>query len=323
MLLFNASLINITQSLLRLERARLLESQSEHEDWINFKLSLVPYIYAEGNDKLFAKQVFSNKEAYQFFRETECETTCYATTSWDPETSTESLSYKCTKRIDSLNIDIYGIHSNTLCGYFTYDTFCRDEESHTSMSAEDAFRTAAGIVTQSKWTWLYLAQHDDYLSTKLSGIISMEALYKYLTTEANPDGFTRFEWFNTHREEGLNVAKALATDICDVRCDLKWATGSGEVHIDDSCVHTLDGVTYPVVHDYHLCPYVKTYVDCVDRHNDDITPILALVGTGVVVIVIIAIIAYCCCRKRKPEIHVSEYSNEDTSESSKRKCENI
>lgn len=323
MLLFNASLINITQSLLRLERARLLEAQSEQNDWINFKLSMVPYVYAEGNDKLFAKQVFSNKEVYQFFRETECEPTCYAINGWNTETQTENLRYTCTKHIDELNIDIYGLHSNTLCNYFAYTGFCRDEDSHISMGTEDAFREAAGIVTQSKWTWFYLVQHDDSLRSEFEGVVSMASLYDHLMTKVNPSIFDRFAWFDTHSEEGLKVAKAMATDVCDVRCQLRMASSSGEVHVDDSCVHMLNGVIYPVVYDYQVCPYVKTYVDCVDRHNDDITPILALVGICVVIIIIIAIIGYCCCRNRKPEIHVSEYSDEDTSKSPKHKCESI
>ena len=323
MLLFNASLINITQSMLRLERARLLESQSVHDEWIGLKMNIVPYVFAEGNAKLFAKQAFSNEEVYQFFRETECETTCYATTEWDQETRTEYMGYTCTKHIDSLNIDIYGLHSNVLCNYFTFDKQCRETDRKITLNDESAYQSAAQIVTQSKWTWLYLATHDEYLSKDFATLHSFDEIYNYLTTKLNPSWFESLGWIDVHSTAaGLELAKAMATDICDPRCSLQMASSSGEVHVDDSCVHALNGVLYPVVHDYQLCPYVKSYVDCATPINNGLDGTTAIIILAVSVVVLIAIILTCvhCCRKHKSTYNSSEDSS---SSSSSRKEERI
>ena len=326
MLLFNASFINITQSLLRLERARLLEYQSEHDEWIGLKLNTVPYVYAEGNFKLEAKRVFSNTEAYQFFKETECESTCWAMNEYDSTTDTYHLSYSCTKHIDSLNMDIYGLHNNVMCNYFTYDKWCRETDRNSSLFEEGAYQSAAQIVTQSKWTWLYLATHDEYLSKDFTTLHSFDEIYKYLTTELNPSWFESLGWLNIHDSPAeLELAKAMATDICDSRCSLQMASSSGEVHVDDSCVHALNGKLYPVVHDYQLCPYVKSYVDCATPINKGLNGTTAVIILAVAVVILLIIILTCvhCCRKRKAS-HVSSDSSEDSSSStSSRKEEQI
>ena len=321
MLLFNASLINITQSLLRLERARLLEYQSEHDEWIGLKLNTVPYVYAEGNAKLFAKQVFSNEEAYQFFRETECETTCYTTTRWDQETHTEYMDYTCTKHIDSLNIDIYGLHSNVMCNYFTYDKWCRETDRKSALNDEDAYKAAAQIVTQSKWTWLYLVTHDEYLSKYFTTLHTMDEIYNYLTTEFSSSHFESLGWLNIFDSPAeLELAKAMSTDICDVRCGLQMATSSGEVHVDDSCVHALNGKLYPVVHDYHLCPYVKSYVDCATPLNNglDGTTVVIILAVAVVILIVIILTCVHCCRKHKSSYNYSDSSSSSSSRKEER-----
>lgn len=323
MLLFNASLINITQSMLRLERARLLESQSVHDEWIGLKMNTVPYVFAEGNAKLFAKQAFSNEEVYQFFRETECETTCYAKNEWDQETSTDYLNYTCTKRIDELNIDIYGLHNNVLCNYFTFDKQCRETDRKFTLNDEDAYKSAAQIVTQSKWTWLYLATHDEYLNEDFTALRSFDEIYNYLTKKLNPSWFESLGWIDVHSTAaGLELAKAMAVDICDSRCSLHTASSSGEVHVDDSCVHALKGKLYPIVHDYMLCPYVKSYVDCTTPIKNGLDGTTAVIILAVSVVVLIAIILTCvhCCRKRKSTRNSSEDSS---SSSSSRKEEQI
>ncbi len=315
MLLFNASLINITQSMLRLERARLLEYQSEHDEWMGLKLNTVPYVFAEGNAKLFAKQVFSNEEAYQFFKETECESTCWAMNEYDSTTSTDYLSYSCTKHIESLNIDIYGLHNNVLCNYFSFDKQCRETDRKITLNDKDAYRSAAQIVTQSKWTWFYLATHDEYLSKYFTTLHSFDEIYNYLTTKLNPSWFESLGWIDVHSTAaGLELAKAMSTDICDSRCSLHTASSSGEIHVDDSCVHALNGVLYPVVHDYQLCPYVKSYVDCATPINNGLDGTTAIIILAVSVVVLIAIILTCihCCRKHKSTYN----SNEDSSSSS-------
>ena len=326
MLLFNASLINITQSMLRLERARLLESQSVHDEWIGLKMNIVPYVFAEGNAKLFVKQAFSNEEVYQFFRETECETSCYAKNGWDQETHTDYLSYTCTKHIDSLNMDVYGLHNNVLCNYFTYDKWCREADRNSSLFEEGAYQSAARIVTQSKWTWLYLATHDEYLSKDFTTLHSFDEIYKYLTTKLNPSWFENLGWIDVHSTSaGLELAKALANDICDSRCSLQMASSSGEIHVDDSCVHALNGKLYPVVHDYRLCPYVKSYVDCAIPIKNGLNGTTAVIILAVSVVVLIVIILTCvhCCRKRKSSHNYSDSSEDSSSSSSSHKEERI
>jgi hypothetical protein len=154
----------------------------------------------------------------------------------------------------------------------------------------------------------------------------MDEIYKYLTTKLNPSWFESLGWLNIHDSPAeLELAKAMATDICDSRCILQMASSSGEIHVDDSCVHALNGKLYPVVHDYKLCPYVKSYVDCATPINNGLDGTTAVIILAVAVVILLIVILTCvhCCRKHKSSHNYSDSSDDSSSSSSNHKEERI
>ena len=203
---------------------------------------------------------------------------------------------------------------------------CRETDRKYVLNDEDAYKSAAQIVTQSKWTWLYLATHDEYLSEHFTTLHSIDEIYKYLTTKLSPSWFESLGWIDVHSTSaGLELAKAMATDICDSRCGLHTASSSGEVHVDDSCVHALNGITYPVIYDYKLCPYVKSYVDCATPIKNGLNGTTAVIILAVSVVVLLVAILTCvhCCRKRKSSHNYSDSGEDSSCSSSNRKEERI
>lgn len=341
MLLFNASLINLTRSLISLENNRLLSSQSEHDEWMTLKLNTVPYAFAEGNYKLHAKEIFRNEKAYAFFREAECESTCYYKSRYNQETDEYEYVYSCTKYIDDLDEHVNGFYDGMLCSYFSYFNECRQADRSVTYDEESAYSNVLSIVTRSRFTWLSLMEQSGLISSIMSSsFYTTDELYEKLITETDPMYYSYYEWADVYTDEGFGLAKTMANSVCDSSCYLHFYA-NGEVHIDNSCVVNYNGLNYAGVYNYELCPYVQSYVDCTKPPKKTysypiiFTPspsvsqttnkydelmsitivnsiILSMIVLGFIVGGLIICIYPCCVRNKPISIPLPEYSSDSS-----------